>query len=378
MRSLWFSALFFVILAPVGHADVIVNDRAPDPPGVAQYRPSLAVVHTLQGNQQVCVWQEQRAGNVHDFRVAISTASQFPTSWVQHGAPPAPAGYDWLEDLRVGSTSCTGGDGNFIVVGQVRTNAASPFTFGIGMVTGHVVDENNLTWGTPRVLITFGSQASTGHYVNGISLATIPCSQVVYVAFMNLLITSPYQNSGWFLRSADNGTTWDAPKWVGNDSSQVSGPFTVQVGAYAGRVTFLWESYDGTNSQIHSATSADWGTTLSAPIAGPVEPGYTMYSPIGVLNSAGPRSMVTEAVFTSHYGSLFYASGEQVRSDAITFPNPALSPSLVEHEPNNHPAQATLVSSTAGVVLRGTLGGTAPNDSDFFSFPLTAGQSVML
>ena len=377
MRPLCLSVLL-LILASSAFGDVIVNDRTLDPPGVAQYRPSLAVVNTLEGNQQVCVWQEQRAGNVRDFRVAVSTASQFAISWVQHGAPPAPTGYDWLEDVLVASTSCTGGDGNFILVGQVRTNAAAPYTYGIGMVTGHVVDENTLTWGTPRVLITFGSQSSTSRFFDALSLASDPCAGVVYLGFLNTLPASPYVYTAWLLRSTNLGTSWDAPKSVGNDTTQAPGPPRVQIGGYAGRLTLLWSVYTaGISEQMYSTNSFDYGTTLSAPIAGPTEPVDTQSSPFGVSSSVGPHTTASEALFTSHFGSLFYASGEQMNSNDVTFPNPATSPGLVEHEPDNHAAQATLVSSP-GVVLRGTLGGTAPNDTDYYSFSLSAGQSVMM
>src|SRR5262245_9822321 len=74
--------------------DVPVNDRSLDATLTAQFRPSLALVQTTFGDEHlVCTW-EQVSASARSFRLAVSTSVLGGSwTWVQHGVPPAPAGY---------------------------------------------------------------------------------------------------------------------------------------------------------------------------------------------------------------------------------------------------------------------------------------------
>src|SRR5512145_608255 len=94
----------WAVLLSVGSAaaapDVIVNDRSLDFPLTAQFRPGLALVRTALGDQNlVCTWEQVTASS-RSFHLAVSTSVSVGSwSWVQHGVPPAPAGYQWSGDM---------------------------------------------------------------------------------------------------------------------------------------------------------------------------------------------------------------------------------------------------------------------------------------
>src|SRR5205823_5830900 len=89
-----------------------------------------------------------------------------PFSWIQHGAPPAPAGYQWHGDMQLESApSSNDFNGTFLIFAQVLSVAGPPYTIGMASIRGHVLDENTMTWETPQLIETFGTQTGTQRYI---------------------------------------------------------------------------------------------------------------------------------------------------------------------------------------------------------------------
>ena len=155
-----------VALPAALHADAIVNDRGLDPIGTAQYRPMLALVTgtTSHVGHLVCMWEQQSPGGARQYRLAVSADVHATPelSWVQQGLVPGVTGYDWLEDLKLGSGGLNQPQaGSSLIVGQIRSQGAAPRTYGIASIRGHVANENTVTWETPQIIETFGSQTSS-------------------------------------------------------------------------------------------------------------------------------------------------------------------------------------------------------------------------
>src|SRR5215471_10112141 len=250
-RSSW-CAIGLLLLAGAVQADTdaIVNDRSADPILTAQYAPKLALVHSSYdfGNHLVCAW-EQRSATGREYRIAVSADVALGTlTWVQHGSPPAPAGYSWLSDLWLKAPEILQSyDGTFLIVGQVRTNGAAPFTPGLASVRGHVQDENTLTWETPQLIETFGTQFGLSRYVMALTLNTDDYG-TAYVGYPNLNVDQGKKGS-WLRRSFDLGTNWSAPIPSGIDSSGTGAAVPTFQPATGGGLVMFWGTPDG---QIHT------------------------------------------------------------------------------------------------------------------------------
>src|SRR5262249_2659794 len=146
-----------------------------------------------------------------EYRVGVSQIPYFPSyGWVMHGAPPAPAGYEWYSDVSVSApTADFDLDGVFLVFGQVRTVGGSPHIIGMASIRGHALDENTLNWETPQLIESFGAQVAPGRYIDALSIDVEPNSNNVYITYLNLNVDTPYK-ALLFRISPDLGTTWPA------------------------------------------------------------------------------------------------------------------------------------------------------------------------
>ena len=365
-----------VALPAALHADAIVNDRGLDPIGTAQYRPMLALVTgtTSHVGHLVCMWEQQSPGGARQYRLAVSADVHATPelSWVQQGLVPGVTGYDWLEDLKLGSGGLNQPQaGSSLIVGQIRSQGAAPRTYGIASIRGHVANENTVTWETPQIIETFGSQSAPTIVINALSLHVAPESGVAYVNYLNGLI-SPLYEGWWFRRSSNLGLTWSAPMPAPGDTTMLNGIFVTQTGATANvlRCLTLPQPVSGDPSVL-VFTSTDSGLTFGASSAiGTMAVEYPR-NPHLIVNSNGPVMDFDPAT-----GS-FYLLAPAPMLHATVFPPVSGSPAVLEVEPNNQAAQATPASP--GAVLRGALTpGGAPADTDLFSMSLSAGQSLML
>jgi FlgD Ig-like domain len=371
-RHLLCLAVFLLVPgAARGGTDVIVNDRSLDPPLTAQYGPHLGLVTTNTGDLNlVCVW-EQATGTNRSYRVAVSGTFGSIT-WVQHGAPPAPAGYQWNSDVLLKAPPPYNGyQGTFVIVGQVRATTALPYVVGIASVRGHVTGPNNLTWETPQLIETFGTQAITQRYIGALTLnADNFNATTVYFGYSN--VNSTHQNfSSWFRRSFDFGTTWSAPIPSGIDSSGNGAPVpTLQCGT-TGELAAFWYA---PNHTIMEKMSFDYGSSFGSSFAAMPWIDRNMTSPFGLFNYIGQIPTVTD-LFGLTVGSMYVANATEIDHSSYSFPDPATSPAKTEIEPDNRAYQAT--PAPVGAVIRGTLAGGSPPDTDMFALSLSAGQTVM-
>jgi hypothetical protein len=371
-RSLWCPISLLLIAGAVqADTDAIVNDRNADPILTAQYAPKLALVHTsFLGNHLVCAW-EQRSATSREYRVAVSADVGFGTlTWVQHGSPPAPAGYSWLSDMWLKAPEIFQSfDGTFLIVGQVRTNGGSPFTTGLASVRGHVQDENTLTWETPQVIETFGTQVGTSRYLMAVTLNTDEYG-TAYVGYVNLN-TDHVMKGAWFRRSFDLGTNWSAPLPSGIDSSGAGFAVPTFQPSNGGGLVMFWGTPDG---QIHTKSSFDSGTSFGTPV--PIGPAI-----VRDMNSPGRMSLSWGQISTGvdryglSQGLMFFAAATEVDHSSYSFPNLFLCPEQNEVEPNSQPLTAT--SFLPQSVIRGSFAAGSPPDTDCYAVSLAQGQTIM-
>jgi hypothetical protein len=364
---LFLACLFLV--APAAYAgDAIVNDRIADPPGTTQYNPHVALTYNLGQLHLVCVW-EQRSGSIRSYAVAISqNASVANYAWVQHGAPPAPAGYVWTSDVQVEAPNLNYNyDGTFLIVGQVRT-PGFPSTIGLASVRGHVEDENTLTWETPQLIETFGTSSSGSRYVTALTLAADSYTSA-YVAYGNLNTTTPMIGT-WYRKSDDFGTTWSAPMPSGIDTTG---------GAFASTPTFLpglydiamlWTQTNGAGGTQFMAKDSYDGTNFGLPQVIRTATNRTESSPYGIFLEAGPMTAACD-FYGLYYGTTFVASADEIDHSSYSFPDWMTAPARNEIEPNSSAAQANPIP--IGTVIRGVW-----SDIDDFAFTMTAGQTLMM
>lgn len=375
MRALLPCVLACLLGVSAAQADSLVNDRSLDAFGDAQYTPHVAVINTLSGLNLVCVWERLTVGQVRDYRIGISQNPMIPGyGWVMHGSPPAPAGYLWISDVQVVAPSIYYGlHGRFLIVGQVRT-PSSPYTFGLASVRGVVDDENTLTWDMPQLIETFGSQLVQSRYVGAVSADVEPNSDNVYLGYVRLL-TDAASNSLWFRTSTDLGVTWSARSFVGNDSTRSTSDVWIKCGAFPGWATFFYLAANDTNSySLYSKDTFSYGASFNPLQLVRTVPATYQTSPFGLRNEIGAPGLEIDRSTSLYQYSMYAGYAEEIDHGAVAYPAIGSSPARSSVEPDGHAALAN--PATPGTVLRGTMSGGAPPDTDVFVFSLAAGQSV--
>jgi hypothetical protein len=368
LRRLPSAAILTALIAGTAHAgDVIVNDRASDPAGTAQYTPHVALTTYYGSEHLVCLWEE-RTQTVRQYRIAVSGIPRGAYTWVQQGSPPAPAGYQWISDMMLKAPSVNQVfDGTFLIVGQVRATGGFPATIGLASVRGHALDENTVTWETPQVIETFGTVISNQRYINALTMNN-DSYYTVYVGYINLNVQNPILFLGsWFRRSYDFGVTWSGPKPTGIDSTQFSLP-TFQPG-FGGAVSMFWYVPDngGMTNQLMMTGSNDTGDSFGAPVLVRTSVVGNMSGPANVTSNFGPLPTLYDGTW------LYVGEAQEVDHSSYTFIESV--PPSNEIEPNDNVPQAnTLV---IGGITRGSMP-SGPTDADVFKMNLTAGQTVMM
>ena len=183
-----------------------------------------------------------------------------------------------------------------------------------------------------------------------------------------------------FQRSTDGGRTWSAPVAVSSptDAGAVQGS-RVAVAA-DGAVELTWYAADANTDadDIRFRRSTDHGASFGAEVTpvkfndqfGTGAPGFNRERGVNFPSIAIDRSLGT------HRGRTYLAFQEAWHFLGVVLP-PAGSTDLGEAEPNGTAATAT--PFTPGQTLHGTLvpsGSTT--DQDWFAFPLSAGQNVVV
>ena len=182
-----------------------------------------------------------------------------------------------------------------------------------------------------------------------------------------------------FYRSTTGGRTWSSPTKLSSnsDAGWVQGSRVVV--ARGGDVEVAWYAAAQTTveSSLRFRRSTDHGVTFGAQVTpvtfneqfGTGGPGFNRdwgpnFPSLAVDNTGGP-----------HDGRLYVAWPECWRFGAVPVP---VGPPVFDAEPNGSAAVAT--PFTVGQTLRGTLVTSYYGvfDQDWYSFPLTAGQSVIV
>lgn len=370
--TLVLAALF---LATSATADIRVNDRSTDPPGLIQSSPTVGHTYSAAaGNEVAVLWYEASGSNTNRFRYAVSALS--PLSFVQHGSPPDPPGFHWYIDpiLRTPPPSLTS-DGTFYIAGTI-VSPVSPRHSGLGFLRGHATTPSSVTFDTPQVLVDYGAIPGATAYFLVMDMQVHPVSSVVYIVYNPSLVGGPPRDL-YYVSSAD-GVNWSAPNALLADSLHLGGPPRILCGRNAGDVTFFWEETDNAThgpTVIKCRTSADGGVTLGSPTTVMSYPNWPQSVPGGDLSTALGLSVAIDKSGGPWDGSMLFGATIPMDLGADAYPSLATSPSQVEVEPDGFAATATLFGPI-GTVLRGAISTASPPDTDYFAIDLFAGQTL--
>lgn len=351
-------------------ANVRINDTSGDSASVAQVSPAIAAL----GVSVFCAFTDGEGLTAPVGGVGFAWSADGGLTYTDGGAPPAPAGWTWSGSPALAADAASG----FIYLAACAESAAAdpagPWQ-GIVTIAASFPAPGAPAWGAARVA---ARTAESAGLFDQPQIAADPVTHAL------ALISVHYTALGSgieFVSSADQGASWTAPVTLSDplESGAVAGPRVVAMPGSPPRLTAAWLSAGSIDADRYRArTSGDGGASWSATVD--VCSAFHAFGsgPPGSNRGAGtdfPALAVDASPAGPHRGRLYLAWQESVNfyGDTLYFSPPQSLAPVIEAEPNDDAAHAT--PFTLGATLRGAL---SPGDQDWFSFPGTAGQTVVL
>ena len=348
-----------------------INDRTGEPEGAGQSGVSIAA----HGSEVVAAWND--GIGLYDLPTRHTQGYGYSTdggvTWVDGGAPPAPAGLIWVSDPVIVVNERTG-----VFYYSALIDLPGDFN-GVAVAKG-VFQSGSFAWGMPTIVRSVANSVS---FLAKPWLAADSLTGNLYVAYSEFPIVGGVfvSNQIRFQRSTDDNQSWNPPQTLSSpqDAGFVQGA-RPGVGP-DGELYVVWHAIGQTSNSaqgrdfLRVRKSIDGGISFASQVTADSvfsnfpsgAPGFNRpvgltFPGIAVDRSNGPNR--GRVYVTWHEAINFYA-------DADRLPNHRTDPGINETENNNSHNIADVF--TPGLILRGAVSLT--NDLDYWRWDATQGTT---
>jgi hypothetical protein len=348
-------------------APPVANRRANDPSGdLASGSGQSETSIVAWGNRVIAAWNDGEGFVTAGAGQGYATSVDGGLTWIDRGNFPvgSGAGFAWTSDPVLAVNEKTGA---FYYTGLYDTDNGA--TSGVGIIKGRMDPDGSMTWNTPVAIRTV---SATTDFIDKQWVAADSASGKVYVSYTRFPAAGSVVN---FQASSDsNATSWGSSVAITGSGDNglvqgsrpiVAGDGTVYVQYY--KIGPVDADFVMVKKSVNQGVSFGTAQTAVSYFTnyGSGAPGFNrdqgiQFAGIAVDRSNGPRR---GRLYVSFSESLNWYDDE---------PSIGTGGTVSETESNNSPASAN--AFTVGQVLTGSV---TTGDLDYFSFPLTAGQSVI-